>query len=259
MARRTKQSGPLDDLFEIASALPWWLDAAIAGAAFVGLRHVAEAKPATAVDSGQLLTSTIVPMFAMVGQFVVPLVFLLGAVASILGRARRRALVAEAARATGAASIQAMSWQQFELLVGEVFRRRGYRVEERGGRGPDGGVDLIARRGGETALVQCKHWRSKQVGVGVVRELLGSMTALGATGGSVATSGRFTAEEHRFAADQGIELIDGEALRSLARRAITSGREQRRRLCSSLRCSTMLLLTPRCWPRHRRALFALER
>lgn len=187
------------------------------------------------------------------------LVFLLGAVASILGRARRRELVAEAASPTGPASIQAMSWQQFGLLVGEVFRRRGYRVEERGGRGPDGGVDLIARRGGETALVQCKHWRSKQVGVGVVRELLGSMTALGATGGSVATSGRFTAEEHRFAADQGIELIDGEALRSLARRAITSGREQRRRLCSSLRCSTMLLLTPRCWPRHRRALFALER
>ena len=93
MARRTKQSGPLDDLFEIASALPWWLDAAIAGAAFMGLRHVAEAKPATAVDSGQLLTSTIVPMFAMVGQFVIPLVFILGAVASILGRARRRELV----------------------------------------------------------------------------------------------------------------------------------------------------------------------
>lgn len=220
MARRTKQSGPLDDLFEIASALPWWLDAAIAGAAFVGLRHVAEAKPATAVDSGQLLTSTIVPMFAMVGQFVVPLVFLLGAVASILGRARRRELVAEAASPTGAASIQAMSWQQFELLVGEVFRRRGYRVEERGGRGPDGGVDLIARRGGETALVQCKHWRSKQVGVGVVRELLGSMTALDAKAGSVVTSGRFTAEAERFAADQGLELLDGAALRSLARTAV---------------------------------------
>ena len=67
--------------------------------------------------------------------------------------------------------------------------------------------------------MQCKHWRSKQVGVGVVRELLGSMTALDAKAGSVVTSGRFTAEAERFAADQGLELLDGDTLRSLARTA----------------------------------------
>ena len=72
----------------------------------------------------------------------------------------------------------------------------------------------VVRPGGEAALVQCKHWRSKQVGVGVVRELLGSMTALDAKAGSVVTSGRFTAEAERFAADQGLELLDGESLRS---------------------------------------------
>ena len=72
-------------------------------------------------------------------------------------------------------------------------------------------------------LVQCKHWRSKQVGVGVVRELLGSMTALDAKAGSVVTSRRFTAEAERFAADQGIELLDGESLRSLARGALPLG------------------------------------
>ncbi len=161
MAKRKKQSGLLDGLFELATALPWWLDTAIAGASFVGLRHFAEAKPAgsttTPVDAGQLIASTVLPMLAMAGQIVVPLIFLLGAVASILGRARRRDLVTKAASSTGAASVQTMSWQEFELLVGEVFRRRRYKVEERGGRGPDGGVDLIARRGSETVLVQCKH------------------------------------------------------------------------------------------------------
>jgi len=221
MAKRTKQSGLLDDLFEIASSLPWWLDAAIAGGSLIALRHVAEATSTAAgtqsVDAGRLLSTTIWSTLAMVGQFIVPLVFLLGAVASIHGRARRRELVVKAASPTGSASTDAMSWQEFELVVGEVFRRRGYKVEERGGRGPDGGVDLIARRGSESVLVQCKQWRSKQVGVAVVRELLGSMTALGSTAGSVVTSGRFTAEARRFAADQGIDLIDGEALRSLAR------------------------------------------
>ena len=61
------------------------------------------------------------------------------------------------------------------------------------------------------------HWRSKQVGVGVVRELLGSMTAFDAKAGCVVTSGRFTTDAERFAASRGIELLDGEALRSLAR------------------------------------------
>lgn len=40
----------------------------------------------------------------------------------------------------------------------------------------------------------------------------------------VVTSGRFTAEAERFAADQGLELLDGAALRSLARHAIPPGR-----------------------------------
>ena len=192
MAKR-KESGPIDDLFKIASVLPWWLDVIIAGGSFVGLGHLAAAKPVAAVstpaDAGNLIGTTFVPMLAMVGQFIVPLVFLVGAAASIHGRARRRDLVAKAASSAGAASVHSMSWSEFELLVGEVFRRRGYQVEERGGRGADGGVDLIARRGGETALVQCKHWRTKQVGVGIVRELLGSMTALDAKAGSVVTSG----------------------------------------------------------------------
>lgn len=224
MAKRTQQSEPLDDLYEIASILPWWLDVGMAAASFFVLRHVAEATSLATSPSatmGDAITSTIWSTLAMVGQFLVPLVFLIGAVASILGRARRRELCSKAASPTGLAMVDAMPWPEFELLVGEVFRRRGYKVEERGGRGPDGGIDLIARRGTESTVVQCKHWRSKQVGVGVVRELLGSMTAMGATAGSVVTSGGFTSDARRFAAGQGIELLDGETLCSLARTPVS--------------------------------------
>jgi len=49
-----------------------------------------------------------------------------------------------------------MSWQQFETLVGEGFLRRGGRVKETGGGGPDGGVDLVLSKDGEKTLVQCK-------------------------------------------------------------------------------------------------------
>ncbi len=35
-----------------------------------------------------------------------------------------------------------MTWQDFERLVGEAFRQRGYRVAETGRGGADGGVAL---------------------------------------------------------------------------------------------------------------------
>ncbi|NLO90597.1 MAG: restriction endonuclease, partial [Elusimicrobia bacterium] len=72
-------------------------------------------------------------------------------------------------------AIQAMSWQDFEVLISEYYKRLGYAVEETGGGGPDGGVDLILRRDGEKTLVQCKHWKAYRIGVSVVRELYGVM------------------------------------------------------------------------------------
>ena len=58
-------------------------------------------------------------------------------------------------------TVRGLTWQAFELLVGEAYRRQGYEVEETGGSGPDGSVDLVLRRRGEVALVQCKQWRTR--------------------------------------------------------------------------------------------------
>jgi restriction system protein len=105
-----------------------------------------------------------------------------------------------------------MNWRDFELLVGEAFRLRGYSVEETGGGGADGGVDLRLRKGNEVFLVQCKQWRAYKVSVTVVRELLGAMAAEGATGGYVVTSGIFTIDAQKFAKGRNIRLIDGRTL-----------------------------------------------
>jgi restriction system protein len=110
-----------------------------------------------------------------------------------------------------------MNWQQFEAVVGEAFRRKGYSVAEKGGGGADGGIDLVLKKQGEAFLVQCKQWRAVKVGVNIVRELYGVMAASGATGGFVVTSGVFTDEARAFSAGRNIELIDGEALHALIR------------------------------------------
>lgn len=55
-------------------------------------------------------------------------------------RSRRRQLWA---RQRDLGTLRAMSWQEFEQLAGETFRRLGYQVRETGGGGADGGSDLI--------------------------------------------------------------------------------------------------------------------
>jgi len=88
-------------------------------------------------------------------------------VALALASSRSGALL-ELAQANPKVAITSMSWRDFERLVGEAFRRQGFTVTGFGGSGPDGGVDLGLARNGQRFLVQCKHWRKRQVGVTVV-------------------------------------------------------------------------------------------
>jgi hypothetical protein len=156
---------------------------------------------------------------ASIGQYLLPFICLAGAAVSAWRRHQRRALADNVAAATSADVLEGMSWREFELLVGEGFRRKGFQVEELGGAGADGGVDLVLRKGGEKHLVQCKQWRAYKVGVQVVRELYGVMAASGAAGGFVVTSGRFTEEAREFVKGRNVELMGGDALIALIRSA----------------------------------------
>jgi restriction system protein len=147
--------------------------------------------------------------------------FLIPAPIAFFNTSRRRKLLDSH---TGIESIRAMSWQDFELLVGEAFRRQGYAVEERGGSAPDGGVDLVLRRDGKTTVVQCKCWRDAQVSVQPVRELFGVMHAAGANAAIFVSSGAYTADAAEFARGQPIRLIDGEELS----RMVNAIQEERR-------------------------------
>jgi restriction system protein len=216
-----------EDLVEIASYLPWWVSLVIAVAAWFVLGAYAGSEVPVIPGNPLGSVSGAVPRaLATVGQYLFSTAFMIGAVVS-LGRAWRngrllRGVAGHSFEASGRYHgddldpLMTMSWSEFEHLVGEVYRRRGYAVVETP-QGADGGVDLVARRDGEVLLVQCKQWRTRDVGVSVVRELLGVVAAKGANRGAVVTVGRFTEEAHRFARQTQIELVDGEALRRQAR------------------------------------------
>ncbi len=109
------------------------------------------------------------------------------------------------------ASLDDLSWQQMERLIGEMYRRQEYSVVETPRRA-DGGIDYMLARGPERWLVQCRHWQSRKVGARTVRELAGVVAARQATGGIVITTGRFTPPAQAFAKSAGIRLVDGEQL-----------------------------------------------
>lgn len=221
MAKRRKSS-PAEDLVDLVALMPWWVGVLLALASY-GALHAVATRPLPAAQSaqqiGQVATTAIWQGLATGGQYVVPLICIFGAVMSAVRRRRRHALFETTSVSSSADALQDMSWQQFELLVGEGFRRRGYVVKEMGGGGADGGVDLVLAKAGEKTFVQCKQWKAFKVGVSTVRELYGVMAAHGAAGGFVVTSGRFTQEASAFANGRNIRLIDGPALMNLLREA----------------------------------------
>jgi len=201
MARRNK--GSLEELLEFLTDMPWWVSILVAGFVYGVLRFVG---PAIFPEA-----KTLPGMLVGVGsQLAWMSVILLVPAPISLFRAAGKSRVLD--RQNGIESIRALTWKRFEVLLGEAYRRQGFTVFENPGKGVDGGIDLTIKRGVETYLVQCKQWKTYKVGVKVVREMLGLVTAHGATGAIVVTSGVFTKEAMAFAATQQVELVDGDAL-----------------------------------------------
>jgi restriction system protein len=209
-----RRTSTAEDFMDLVALLPWWAGVGLAVASYLLFAGVAsEGGPPIAPGSvGSGVVGTVVAAFSKVLQYLVPLLCLAGAALSAWRRRERSDLLARATGADTSVEVSRMTWQQFELLVGEAFRQQGYKVAELGGAGPDGGVDLVLIKNGARYLVQCKQWRAFKVGVGVVRELFGVMAAQQAAGGYLVTSGRLTEEAKAFAAGKNITLIDGAGL-----------------------------------------------
>lgn len=213
---------PLELLVDTMARWPWWagvLAALASGLLLQVLRHVIISGSGAAPGGPWSAFRAAAGGLAQGLQYLLPLFFLGAAVVSAWLDFRRRRNYAAVAGERGRAALELLSWREFENLVGEFFRRKGFNVEQCGGREPDRGVDLVASIGDDRYLVQCKHWRMQRVGVKVVREICGVAAAEGAAGVFVVTSGSFTDEARRFVEENriDIELITGEQLRLMIR------------------------------------------
>lgn len=201
MARRRDEG-----ILEILTKVHWGIGVFAGVVLYVTLKYILPAK----LGSGPLGEPAKI-MFPKMAPFFALVCFGAAAYSAVNQFLKRRRLD----RSSGLPGIQAMSWREFEELVEEAYRRQGYEVENTGGGGPDGGVDLILRKGPELVLVQCKHWNSDQVGVATVRELYGVVKSEDASRGILVTSGRFSDDAWAFAKDKPLQLFNGRALEKM--------------------------------------------
>jgi len=104
--------------------------------------------------------------------------------------------------------LRTIDWFQFEKVVGLVYRKLGYSVTRRGGANPDGGIDLVIEKDGQRTAVQCKQWKTWNVGVKAVREFLGALTDAGIQKGIFITLRGYTGEANQLAEKHGIEIVN---------------------------------------------------
>jgi restriction system protein len=210
------RQGLIEDLMNLGLRVPPRIGIALAALSWMIL-HVVASQTVVVVggflpgDIAAVAQQSLIHIVATLLQYAVPFCLTVGVVASWIRRRRARTVLANA-RENPKVAVAAMSWREFERLVGEAFRQRGFAVAQLGGNGPDGGVDLILEKDAKRYLVQCKHWKSWQVGVSVIRELNGVIAAQEADGGYVVTGGRFTNDAQTFADSCGIKLVDGTKL-----------------------------------------------
>ena len=130
-----RRKGELTLLMEVASKWPWKVSAALASISFIVFHLIAVAFDHTAAsaklaDLGPVVISQGIHSFAAFLQYIFPIIFLASAVVSFVRRSRSIALF-ENVRGDPTVNIAALSWQDFETLVAEGFRHRGFEVTER--------------------------------------------------------------------------------------------------------------------------------
>jgi len=112
---------------------------------------------------------------------------------------------------------QDIEWRRFEALCTSLFAQAGFETRTQS-HGADGGVDiwLHSQHAEEpAAVVHCKHWLGKPVGVKELSEFYGAMASHKLQRGTFATTSSFTEDARRFAKDNGISALDSQGLLAL--------------------------------------------
>ncbi len=210
---RNKDGSVIDLLF----LFPWWLNAILSPTSYLFFKyHLPTINFETTIGKGIASGFSSLAIYIAGGIALITLI-------QFIRLIHRKSLIPRVANGnfinalfksrsmTQLERLKKINWREFETLVSEIYKKLGYQVYETP-EGADGGVDIVLKKDGQKALVQCKHWRTKKIGVKTIRELYGVMISENANKGIVMCSGSYTKDAYSFAANKPLELIEGQTL-----------------------------------------------
>lgn len=114
-------------------------------------------------------------------------------------------------QATGILALAGMHWREFQRLVFDVMRRRGYRQADNAENSEDDGLIELEHQGGRW-LLSTKHGAAYVLGPAAISEFASHLQLRGAAGGWMTTLGNVAPDIQSLARVQKIELLDGPIL-----------------------------------------------
>ncbi|KAB0483318.1 hypothetical protein F7Q91_00715 [Vibrio chagasii] len=193
-------------------AAPWWLSVLFAVVIYFGLSYLL---PCLAAKSDNFILNALGSNLPLVAPHLAFLFLFPAPIACFRQYMRKRSYHTTTSQikiCKNTSPLNDLNWVEFESYIGEYFKFQGYDVKQSFSQKADGGVDIWLTKNGELSLVQCKHWKTRKVGVQVLREMYGVMIANNASKMIIVTSGGFTSEAIAFAVDKRLWLVNGSEL-----------------------------------------------
>ncbi|MEZ9294643.1 restriction endonuclease [Vibrio cyclitrophicus] len=191
---------------------PWWLSILLSACIYLGLSYLL---PSLAVESNNFIFQAIAPNLPLLAPYFTFLFLLPVPVAFFKQYQRKRSYLTTSSQIRthkNSSPLNQLNWIEFESYIGEYFKSQGYLVKQSFSQKSDGGIDIWLTKSNELSLVQCKHWKTRKVGVQVLREMYGVMVANNASKMIIVTSGDFTSEAVAFSLDKRLWLVNGSEL-----------------------------------------------
>jgi len=130
MARQ--RTSPLEDLIAIASKFPWWISALLVPISYLMLHSIATRplmpNAPTPGQMGDAVATGLMTTLCMFEQFILPFAFGLAAIISLVRSIKQRKIYETVKSRSDVAVLNEMTWGDFQVLIGEHFRRTGLGV-----------------------------------------------------------------------------------------------------------------------------------
>lgn len=249
----SKKSSLIEDLIDLAARLPVWVSCLLALLSYVLFHNLSQIQIDTAnIGPGEMGTFAVKKLYSTLALFlqvIIPFAFLMGGLVSFIKGRKRKGLHRRVSKEINRRNeierhsiLSELDWKEFEILIAETFRLKGYKIQENNKPGPDGGIDILLFKNNKKYIAQCKHWKKFKVGVDIVREQFGIMLDVGAVGAFIVTSGKFTDQALKFAENKNITLIEGSMLENSLRKAKNSIQEQEQEKILCPKCGAEMII-----------------